>query len=81
MTPKMDGYQVAERIRAEAENHQTLIVALSGYGHDEHRRQSMYAGFDCHVVKPIDPTALTELLASRCSARGVASGGDATLPH
>ena len=79
--PKMDGYQVAERIRAQAENHQTLIVALSGYGQDEHRRQSMCAGFDCHVVKPIDPAALTELLASRCPGRGPESSGGATLPH
>jgi len=79
--PKMDGYQVAERIRAEPENHQTLIVALSGYGQDEHRRHSTYAGFDCHVVKPIDPAALTELLALRCPPRGAASSGSATLPH
>jgi signal transduction histidine kinase len=78
--PKIDGYQVAERIRAEAENKRTLIVALSGYGQDEHRRHSMYSGFDCHVVKPIDPTELTELLASRC-ARVVAPSDGPSLPH
>jgi signal transduction histidine kinase len=64
--PKVDGYQVAERIRAEQGDHETFIIALSGYGHDEHVRQTVRAGFDCHVVKPIDPAALTYLLASRC---------------
>jgi CheY-like chemotaxis protein len=62
--PGVDGYQVAERIRAEPESQRTLIVAVSGYGQDEHRRRSQRAGFDHHVVKPIDPTVLTQLLAS-----------------
>jgi signal transduction histidine kinase len=69
--PKIDGYQVAERIRAEPGNRETFIVALSGYGHEEFRRQSARAGFDCHVVKPIDPTALTDLLASHCSPKAL----------
>ena len=75
--PKIDGYQVAERIRAEPTNKKTFIVALSGYGHEEFRRQSARAGFDCHVVKPIDPAALTDLLASRCSPKDLdpESGG------
>ena len=71
--PKIDGYQVAERIRAEPGNRETFIVALSGYGHEEFRRQSARAGFDCHVVKPIDPAALTDLLASHCVGRGSSS--------
>jgi signal transduction histidine kinase len=71
--PKIDGYQVAERIRAEPENRKTFIVALSGYGHDEYRRLSAQAGFDCHVVKPIDPAALTDLLATRCVRKGSSS--------
>jgi CheY-like chemotaxis protein len=41
-----------------------LIVAVSGYGQEEHRRRSKRAGFDHHLVKPIDPTVLTQLLAS-----------------
>jgi signal transduction histidine kinase len=71
--PKLDGYQVAERIRAEQGDHETFIIALSGYGHDEHLKQSVRAGFDCHVVKPVDPAALTGLLASRCPAKGPSS--------
>jgi CheY-like chemotaxis protein len=50
-----------------------LIVALSGYGHDEHLKQTARAGFDCHVVKPVDPAALTGLLASRCPGKGPSS--------
>jgi signal transduction histidine kinase/CheY-like chemotaxis protein len=71
--PGVDGYEVAERIRAEPENQATLIVAVSGYGQDEHRRLSKRAGFDYHVVKPIDPVVLTQLLASAWpSNRGAA---------
>jgi signal transduction histidine kinase/DNA-binding response OmpR family regulator len=67
--PKMDGYQVAEQIRADASNAGSLIIALSGYGQDEHRLRSKRAGFDYHIVKPIEPTALTGLLASLWSCR------------
>ena len=67
--PKMDGYQVAERIRADPANGSSLIIALSGYGQDEHRLRSKRAGFDYHIVKPIEPTALTGLLASLWSCR------------
>jgi signal transduction histidine kinase/DNA-binding response OmpR family regulator len=67
--PKMDGYQVAEQIRADRSNGSSLIIALSGYGQDEHRLRSKRAGFDYHIVKPIEPTALTGLLASLWSCR------------
>jgi len=62
--PGMDGYQVAERIRRDASNCRPLMVAVSGYSQDEHRVRSRNAGFDHHIVKPIDPGVLTELLAS-----------------
>ena len=64
--PKIDGYQVAEHIRGE---HGPLLIALSGYGQDEHRLRSKHAGFDYHIVKPIDPVELTGLLASLWSSR------------
>ncbi len=67
--PGMDGYQVAERIRCNASNGRPLIVAVSGYSQDEHRMRSRNAGFDHHIVKPIDPAVLTELLASLRSSR------------
>jgi signal transduction histidine kinase/ActR/RegA family two-component response regulator len=63
--PGMDGFQVAKLIRAEPEHRRMLLVAVSGYGQGEHRSLSNDAGFDHHLVKPIDPAALTQLLASR----------------
>jgi CheY-like chemotaxis protein len=71
--PKVNGYQVAERIRAEPEHRRTLIVAISGYGQEEHRLQSQQSGFDYHIVKPIDPPVLTRLLASLWSHRGASA--------
>jgi CheY-like chemotaxis protein len=68
--PRMNGYQVAERIRADPDYRRTLIVAVSGYGQDEHRLQSKRSGFDYHLVKPIDPPMLAGLLASLWQHRG-----------
>jgi signal transduction histidine kinase/DNA-binding response OmpR family regulator len=62
--PGMDGFEVAKHIRAEPDQRRTLLVAVSGYGQGEHRTLSTDAGFDHHLVKPIDPSALTHLLAS-----------------
>jgi CheY-like chemotaxis protein len=70
--PGMDGYQVAERIRCDASNGRPLIVAVSGYCQDEHRIRAKNAGFDHHIVKPIDPAALTDLLASMRASRQAA---------
>ena len=46
-----------------------LLVAVSGYGQDDHRQQSKRAGFDYHMVKPIDPAMMTDLLASIPASR------------
>jgi signal transduction histidine kinase/DNA-binding response OmpR family regulator len=62
--PGLDGYQVAERLRADPQHRRTLVVAVSGYGQEEDRIRSKAAGFDYHVVKPIDPAVITGLLAS-----------------
>ena len=78
--PKLDGYQVAERIRADRSNGKSLIIALSGYGQDEHRLRSKLAGFDYHLVKPIEPTALTGLLASLWSCRKPDTASEAGFP-
>ena len=60
--PEMDGYEVAKRIRGELGLGDTLLVALSGYGEDRHRRLAREAGFDRHVTKPVDVSKLEELL-------------------
>jgi two-component system CheB/CheR fusion protein len=61
--PRMDGYEVARRLRGQAGFQKALLVALTGYGQDEDRRRAEEAGFDAYLVKPADPAALHELLA------------------
>jgi signal transduction histidine kinase/DNA-binding response OmpR family regulator len=56
--PELDGYEVARRLRAAEGTRHALLLAVSGYGQDEHRKQSQEAGFDCHFVKPVDFNAL-----------------------
>ena len=56
--PGMDGYQVARRMRAKTSRKKLIVVALSGYGEEQHRRQSIEAGCDDHLVKPVQPDSL-----------------------
>ena len=67
--PTLDGYLVAEHIRALPENGHTMIVAVSGYGQEQDRLRSKSVGFDYHVVKPIDPTVLAGLVGSLRKSR------------
>jgi CheY-like chemotaxis protein/two-component sensor histidine kinase len=62
--PGMDGYEVARRIRALAAHRGTPIVALSGYGLASDREQSRAAGFDVHLVKPVDLGQLMGLIGA-----------------
>ena len=59
--PCMDGYEAARRIREFGT--QVVIIALSGWGADEDRRRSAQAGFDHHLVKPVKPDDLREIIA------------------
>lgn len=61
--PKLNGYEVARRIRNGSSAHNRLLVALTGYGTDDDRRKSAAAGFDEHLLKPTSVTALEELFA------------------
>jgi CheY-like chemotaxis protein/anti-sigma regulatory factor (Ser/Thr protein kinase) len=65
--PGMDGYEVARRLRRPGRT-EALLVALTGYGQEEDRRRSREAGFDHHLVKPVDPAVLEELLAAAAAA-------------
>jgi PAS domain S-box-containing protein len=69
--PELDGYEVAKRIRAQARR-DMLLVALTGYGLAEDRERALQAGFDLHLVKPIDFDQLFDVLAtaSRSTKRG-----------
>lgn len=59
----MDGYEVAMRLRERPECAGALIVAVTGWGHEEDRRRSREAGFDLHLVKPVNADTLRGLLA------------------
>ncbi len=61
--PKMDGYEVARQLRALRGLGSVRIVALTGYGHLEDRQRSQAAGFDAHLVKPVEFDALTRAIA------------------
>jgi signal transduction histidine kinase len=60
--PDMDGYEVARRIRATPAHCGVLLVAVTGWGQEQDQRRSMEAGFDHHVVKPLDIDRLEDLL-------------------
>ncbi|MDG3004778.1 hybrid sensor histidine kinase/response regulator [Paludisphaera mucosa] len=62
--PGMDGYEVASRLRREPSCKDAVIIAISGYGRDEDRRRSKEAGFDHHLIKPLDHDVLITLLAA-----------------
>ncbi|OAI41620.1 hypothetical protein AYO40_02900 [Planctomycetaceae bacterium SCGC AG-212-D15] len=61
--PRLDGYQVAQRLREQEGGDRLLLVALTGYGQDEDRQHSAAAGFDSHLVKPVDLELLRQILA------------------
>jgi CheY-like chemotaxis protein len=60
--PGMDGYEVARRLRLQPALHNIMIVALTGYGQEADRRKSADAGFDAHLVKPVEPSALEAVI-------------------
>jgi CheY-like chemotaxis protein len=74
--PVLNGYEAAERIRALDGGGSVVLVALTGWGQEEDRRRSREAGFDHHLVKPVDPDALEALL--RRVVPGDGSGQAAT---
>jgi signal transduction histidine kinase len=63
--PKLDGCEVARRIRAESWGRGAVLVALTGWGQEIDRRRSREAGFDMHLVKPVDPATLCDMLVTQ----------------
>lgn len=61
--PKLNGYEVARRVRQSSGGEKTWLVALTGWTEDAERQRSMAAGFDEHLIKPLDYVTLTSLLA------------------
>lgn len=67
----MDGYQVARSMRAQlGQDEKMCLVAVTGYGHEEARARAREAGFDRHLVKPVFPEAIFELLAALLADAG-----------
>jgi PAS domain S-box-containing protein len=62
--PRMNGYEVARRIRQRPWGSQAALIAVTGWGKEEDRRRTLEAGFDDHLVKPVDPTVLLSRLRS-----------------
>jgi CheY-like chemotaxis protein len=60
--PGSNGYEVARAIRTQ-QGRDVMLVALTGWGQEADRKRAMESGFDYHLVKPVDPNALNQLLA------------------
>jgi PAS domain S-box-containing protein len=68
--PGLDGYQVASRLREDPLCKDVMLIAATGYGQEDDLRRSREAGFDRHLVKPIDPNDLRRLLSELANRRG-----------
>jgi DNA-binding response OmpR family regulator len=61
--PRLNGYDLARRLRGQAWGRGMVLIALTGWGQEDDRRRTRLAGFDHHLVKPVDPDALQGLFA------------------
>jgi CheY-like chemotaxis protein len=66
--PRMDGYEVARRIRDLPHGRDMLLLALTGYGSPSDAQRSAEHGFDHHLVKPVDPDYLTHMIRTGAEA-------------
>jgi signal transduction histidine kinase/CheY-like chemotaxis protein len=62
--PKVNGYEAAEHLRRQRGGDSVVLIALTGWGQEDDKQRSKEAGFDHHMVKPVEPKALLQLLAS-----------------
>jgi CheY-like chemotaxis protein len=67
--PRMDGLEAARRIRKLPGGEQIALIALTGWGQDADRERTSEAGFDAHLVKPVNLGELTQVIAQRCAAK------------
>jgi DNA-binding response OmpR family regulator len=67
--PKLNGYEACRRIREHLWGDDVVLIALTGWGQEDDVRRSDEAGFDHHMVKPVNPNTLMKLLAGLQSAR------------
>jgi CheY-like chemotaxis protein len=62
--PRLNGLEACRRIRERSWGGEVFIVALTGWGQDDDRRRTSQAGFDAHIVKPVDPQVLMKLVST-----------------
>jgi len=62
--PDLSGYEVAQSLRAEPWAANIRLIALTGWGQDSDRHRALEAGFDHHLIKPVDPDQLAGLISS-----------------
>ena len=62
--PGVDGFAVARALREMPSGSERVIIAVSGYGQDDHRRKTREAGFDHHLIKPANVGVLLALIAT-----------------
>ncbi|HVK70789.1 MAG TPA: ATP-binding protein [Polyangium sp.] len=75
--PGMNGYEVAQALRADPTHRDRILIALTGYASPEDRKLSRAAGFDRHLAKPLDLKTLDRLLAELCDPAGPAGRASA----
>jgi CheY-like chemotaxis protein len=68
--PDMDGYELARCLRSQAGSARATLVALTGYGQSQDRKEAEQAGFDHYLVKPADMDQVNEVLAEAARERG-----------
>ena len=69
--PEMNGYELAKRLRAQSETANAVLIAVTGYGQERDRLQTLAAGFDHHLIKPVDPDRLIAILADIANSQTV----------
>jgi len=75
--PLMDGYELAQQLVAANPGRRPILIAVTGYGQVSDRERTAAAGFDAHVVKPVDIAHLIELVDGLCAT---VRGGDPPRP-
>lgn len=65
--PQLNGYDVCRRLRSEPWGREMVLIALTGWGQESDRRKSQEAGFNAHLVKPVDPDDLSRMLEQLCA--------------
>ncbi len=63
--PKLNGYDVAQALRRESWGKKMILIAITGWGHEDDRRRALESGFDFHLTKPVDPDQIEALIATQ----------------